>query len=93
MYKCGGEDHRSFECKSYDENVFRNVVIQGESKKPQCDHEFGENLMIRRTLCSKEVSKEPILRRSIFKIRCKISDKCYKMNLNNLSVTLRLENI
>ena len=31
-YRCGGEGHRSFECKSYGENVGRNVVIQGESE-------------------------------------------------------------
>ena len=75
-YRCGGEGHRSFECKSYGENVGRNVVIQGESKQPQCDLEAKTNFMIKRTLCNKEVSKEPTLRRSIFKTKCNVVEKC-----------------
>ena len=32
-YRCGGEGHRFFECKSYGKNVGRNDVIQGESNQ------------------------------------------------------------
>ena len=51
-YWCGGEGHKSFDCKSYGENVGRNAMIQGESEQPQYDPEAGANLMIKRTLCS-----------------------------------------
>ena len=33
-YGCGGEGHRSFECKSYGENVGRNDLIQSEYEQP-----------------------------------------------------------
>ena len=62
--------------------------MQGEFEKPQYDLEVGENLMIRRTLCTKDVSNEPILRRNIFKTRCKISNKCYKMIIDSGSYTI-----
>ena len=96
-YKCGGKGHRSFQCKSYGENIGRNDVIQGESKQPQCNPKARENLMIRRTLCSKEVSKELVMRRSIFKTRCKIVEKCYKMiidsgNSTNFHLRSQLKN-
>ena len=58
-------------------------MIQGEFKQPQYDPEAAKKLMIRRTLCSKEVSKEPILRRNIFKTRCKTFVKWFKMIINN----------
>ena len=58
-------------------------MIQGEFERPRYDPEARENLMIRRTLCIKEVSKEPILRRSIFKTKCKIYDKCCKMIIDS----------
>lgn len=54
-------------------------MIQGESDQPHYDPEAGENLMVRRTLCSKKVDKEPIVRRIIFKTRCQVLDKCYKV--------------
>ena len=33
-YRCSSEGHRYFECKSYGENISRNVVIQGEFEHP-----------------------------------------------------------
>ena len=62
-------------------------MIQGKSKQTQCDPKAREILMIRRTFCSKEVSKESILRRSIFKTRYNIFDKFCKMMIDNGSST------
>lgn len=58
-------------------------MIQGESDQPHCDPKGGENLMVRRTLCSKKVDKEPILERSIFRTRCKVLDKCCKVIIDS----------
>ena len=69
-------------------------MIQGEYEKLQCDPEGGENLMAKRTLCSKKVGKEPILRRSIFKTRCKVAEKCYKVIIDNgISTNLASEEL
>ena len=81
FYRCGGEGHRSFECKSYGENIGRNIVIQGQSKQ------VSENLMVRRILCNKEVNKECVLRRIIFMTTCKIEKKCCKMIIDSGSST------
>ena len=77
-FRCGEEGHRSFKYKKFGESVGRNVVIQGEFEQPQCDPDDGENLMMSRTLCNKKVDKEPSLRRSIFKTRCKRSKKMFQ---------------
>ena len=58
-------------------------MIQGESDNPHCNPEAGENLMIRRTLCSEKLDEEPAVRRSIFKTRCKVVDKCCKMIIDS----------
>ena len=60
--------------------------MQGKYKKPYLDFEARENLIVR-TLCSKEVSKELVLRRSIFKKRCKIAKRCCKMIIDSRSST------
>ena len=39
--------------------------------------------MVRRTLCNKGSDEEPILRRSIFKTRCKIDGKCCKVIIDS----------
>ena len=36
-----------------------------------------------RTLCNKKVDKELVLRRSIFKKRCKVADKCCKVIIDS----------
>lgn len=66
-FRCGKEGHRSFELKksSKSKSSNRNFVVQGESEDPMSGPEAGANLMVRRTLCSKEANNEPILRRSI----------------------------
>ena len=56
--------------------------------------EAGENLMVRRTLCNKGSDEEPILRRSLFKTRCKIARKCCKVIIDSGSSTnLALEEL
>ena len=54
-------------------------MIQGDLEGSPCGLEVGENLRVRRNLCNKIVDKEPILRRSIFKTKCKMAVKCYKV--------------
>ena len=53
-----------------------------------------ENMMVRRTLCNKGSDEEPTLRRSIFKTRCKMHGKCYKVFIDSESSTnLALEEL
>ena len=47
----------------------------------------GENLMVRRTLCNKGSDEEAILRRCLFKTRCKMAGKCCKVIIDNGSST------
>ena len=54
----------------------------------------GENLMVRRTLCNKGSDEELILRRSLFKTRCKMAGKCCKVIIYSRSCTnLALEEL
>ena len=39
--------------------------------------------MVRRTLCNKGSNDKPILRRSLFKTRCKMAGKCCKVIIDN----------
>ena len=43
--------------------------------------------MVRRTLCSKGSDEELVLRRSLFKIRCKMAGKCCKVIIDSGSST------
>ena len=40
-------------------------------------------MMVRRTLCNKRSEEEPILRRSLFKIRCKMAGKYCKVIIDS----------
>ena len=44
-------------------------------------------MMVRRTLCKKGSDEEPILRRSLFKTRCKMAGKCCKVIIDSGSST------
>ena len=46
-----------------------------------------ENMMVRRTLCNKGSDEEPILRRILFKTKCKMARKCYKVIIDSKSST------
>jgi len=39
--------------------------------------------MVKRTLCNKGSDEEPILRRSLFKTRCKMAEKCCKVIIDS----------
>jgi len=69
-------------------------MIQGDDEGSPSGTEAGENLMVRITLCKNESDEEPILRRSIFKTRCKMARKCCKVIIDNGSSTnLELEDL
>ena len=56
--------------------------------------EVGENMMVRRTLCNKGSDEEPVLRRSLFKTRCKMAGKCCKVIIDSVSsINLTLEEL
>ena len=48
-------------------------MIQGDIESSPSGPEAEENLIVRRTLCNKGSDEEPILRRSLFKTRCKMA--------------------
>ena len=50
-------------------------MIQEDIESSPSGPDAGENLMVRRTLCNKGSDEEPILRRSLFKTRCKMDGK------------------
>ena len=52
-------------------------MIQEDIESSPSGPEARENLMVRRTLCNGS-DEEPILRRSLFKTRCKMARKCCK---------------
>ena len=54
-------------------------MIQGDSEDSPSRLEAGENLMVIRTLCNKGSDEEPVLRRSLFKTRCKMDGQCCKV--------------
>ena len=58
-------------------------MIQGDIESLPSGLEVGENLMVRRTLCNKGSDEEPILRRSLFKTRCKMAGKCCKVIIDS----------
>ena len=62
-------------------------MIQEDIESSQSGLEARENLMVRRTLCNKGSDEEPILRRSIFKTRCKMYGKCCKVIIDSGSST------
>ena len=62
-------------------------MIQGEDEGSSSGPIARENLMVRRTLCNKGSDEEPILRRSIFKTRCKMIGKCCKVIIDGGSST------
>ena len=62
-------------------------MIQGDIESSPSGPEAGENLMVRRTLCNKGGDEEPVLRRNLFKTRCKMTGKFYKLNIDSGSST------
>ena len=94
-FRYGKEGHRSFECRSSKSRQGnKNGVIQGDDEGSPSRLEAGENLMVRRTLWNKGSDEEPILRRSLFKTRCKMDGKCCKVIIDSGSSTnLALEEL
>ena len=62
-------------------------MIQEDIESSPSGPEVGESLMVRRTLCNKGSDEEPILRRSLFKTRCKMDEKCSKVIIDSGSST------
>ena len=63
-------------------------MIQEEIESSPSRLETGENIMVRRTLCNKgSDEEEPVLRRSLFKTRCKMARKCCKLIIDSGSST------
>ena len=61
-------------------------MIQEDIESSPSGPEVGENLMVRRTLCTKGSDEEPIVR-SLFKTRCKMARKCHKVIIDSGSST------
>ena len=69
-------------------------MIQEDIEISPSGPKAGENLMVRRTLCNKGSDEEPILRRSLFKTRCKIVEKCCTVIIDSeISTNLALEEL
>ena len=63
-------------------------MIQEDIESSPSGPETGENLMVRRTLCNKgSDEEEPILRRILFRTRCKMVGKCCKEIIDSGSST------
>ena len=62
-------------------------MIQEDIESSPSEPKAGENMMVRRTLCNKGSDEEPILRRSLFKTRCKMNGKCCKVIIDSGSST------
>ena len=62
-------------------------MIQEDIEISPSGPKAGENIMVRRTLCNKGSDEEPVLRRSLFKTRCKIAGKCCKVIIVSKSST------
>ena len=62
-------------------------MIQEDIESSPSGPKVGENLMVRRTLCNKGSDEEPVLRRSLFKTRCKMAGKCWKVIIDSGSST------
>ena len=63
-----------------------NAMIQGDLEGSPSGHEVGENLIVRRTLCNKGIDEEPILRRNLFKTRCKMDGKYCKVIIDKIMI-------
>ena len=55
---------------------------------PPSGVEARENLVVRRILCSERVDEEPVLRRSLFKTRCKMAGNFQKLIINIRSLEI-----
>ena len=62
-------------------------MIQEDIKSLPSGPVATKNLMVRRTYCNKGSDEEPILRRSLFKTRCKMAGKCCKVIIDSGSST------
>ena len=62
-------------------------MIQEDIESSPSGLEVGESLMVRRTLCNKGSDEEPILGRILFKTRCKMARKCFKVIIDTRSST------
>ena len=58
-------------------------MIQEDIESSTSGPKAGENLMVRRTLCNKGSDDELSLRRSLFKTRCKMAGKCYRVIIDS----------
>ena len=58
-------------------------MVQGDTKGLPSGPKARENLMVRRTLYNNGGDEKSILRRILFKIRCKMAGKCCKVNIDN----------
>ena len=69
-------------------------MIQEDIESSPSGPEARENLMVSRILCNKGSNEEPILRRNIFKTRCKIARKCCKVIIDSgISTNLASEEL
>ena len=62
-------------------------MIQEDIERSISGSKARENIMVKRTLCNKGSDEEPILRRSLFKTRCKMARKCCKVIIDSGSST------
>ena len=62
-------------------------MIQEDIESSPSGPKARENLMVRRTLCNKGGDEGPILRRSLFKTRCKMDEKYCKVIIDSGSST------
>ena len=62
-------------------------MIQEDIENSRSGIEVGENLMVRRTLCNKGSDEEHVLKRSLFKTKCKMNGKCCKVIIDSGSST------
>ena len=61
-------------------------MLQGELEGSRFGYEIRENLMVMRALCNKTIGEEVILRRSLFKTRCKMTIKYCKVIVDSGSL-------
>ena len=58
-------------------------MIQRDDESSPSGPKARENLMVRRTLCNKGSDEKLVLRRSLFKTKCKMNGKCYKVIMDS----------
>ena len=78
--KCGGEGHKSSECREKD--CVRNVSMVNEVETLVVKPEQGENLMARQVLFG-ERTLEPCQRSSLFRTHCNSSSKVSNVIVNS----------